>query len=145
MLALFSPIVRYREIAARCALGLELSVDDMLAMTELERRHGSERVHIKGVLRVEGKEDPLTVTALGLHGVMCEEAQWIDVGGPAELTIADGDFVYLFKVRATWTDDRADGSLDVALDFIGSPVVLHRGPKSYRQTIDQSLLSRIAA
>jgi hypothetical protein len=138
-------IYRYRAILGRCASGAELDMADIQELGALETLLDQAEVSLPAMLRSGRFCDPVRIATVGPGGVVLAGCPWVDVGDVVEIAIEHDEVSYRFKGSVTWTGEDLQGDLDVAIAFVGIPVLLRRGPRAPSDSMPEPILAQNAA
>jgi hypothetical protein len=124
-------IFQYRSLIGKCELGCGLTWEEIAQLTAMERAlfvHSRSkirtRVGLRGTVRGAGFDDRANITEIGVSGLVCTRAPWIECGELVELVIDIAERSYRFRAVSTALDyDGDDYRLELA--FVGVPVCLH--------------------
>ena len=131
MKTVLDTLFRYRLAAARCDAGAELDLDEMQTLFVAERDFRLVPVSYKALL--VGNNDhcsDIIVGSIGTLGVVLYECCKYEVGTILELSMEDDSNSYRFKIQLAWSRDGRNGKQEAGFVFVGSPLLVRRGPPS---------------
>jgi hypothetical protein len=147
-------VYQYRLLVGKCESGVGLDFDEIEALGAIEalfanptgddgeatlrgrRQFARERVSIQGVVRGARLNDPVHIVDLGPGGMVCRTAPYMEEGQLLEVVIDDEELglSYRFKACVSWLRDDVDDDYAIGLRFVGTPILIHRGPQ--REHVD---------
>jgi len=120
-------IYECRMLAAKCKLGVELSLDEIDKLSFAERSLQLASADQNAEIRHRGNSYFARLSEFGPRGATCDHFPRLDREAIIEIVIEDFGFVYRFKAKVRSTKQLGAHSTSAYLAFVGAPLLVRIG------------------